>query len=404
MIKAVDFGWRAAPVCLSVFLSVCGRGGLAQSSLEQRALRTYFDNKPDSAFLLFKAAVQERPRDAVLLAWLAETALRSRKASEGASAADEALRIDSCNAHAHLMRAYIFMPRFAASPSEVNDDSVWVHVTRAVECDSTDGNAWTYVWKYAVVRQDTAAESRALRALINSGFLTPSQLTYGEWVLRSLPPNAVLITAGDLDTYTPLAIQVARETRRDVAVINATMLTASWYAHPVLARHHLNYHWANAHVPASNESRQILEWLRQQAVGRGSARPIAFALTVNVDTTAAADGLQLAGPYWLVVPGKGATIDFSRVDMSLSSAENLDWQGKGISPSDRSPIHGLAERYPSLMVARLLELANGLQPHRNPDLERRQEAWLKQFLARAGIDSAIIDQTLEQLRGSRRSE
>lgn len=253
------------------------------------------------------------------------------------------------------------------------------------------------------MRQDTAAESGALGALIKSGFLTPSQLTYGEWVLRSLPPNAVLITAGDLDTYTPLAIQVARGVRRDVAVINATMLSASWYAHPILARHRLNYDWANADVPSSNESQHILNWLRQQALGRGAARPIALALTVSVDTTAAANGLRLAGPYWLVVPGKGATIDSSRVEASLSSAENLDWRGEGISRSDRSPIHGLAERYPSLMVARLLELANRLKSRRNSDLERRQEAWLKQLLARASIDSTIIDQALVQLRRSRQS-
>lgn len=144
--RAVDFGRCAALVCSSVFLCASGRDALAQSSLEQRALRKYFDNKPDSAFLLLKAAVEERPHDAALLAWLAEAALRSRNTSEGASAADEALRIDSCNAHAHLMRAYTFMPRFAASPSAVNDDSVWVHVTRAVGCDSADGNAWAYVW------------------------------------------------------------------------------------------------------------------------------------------------------------------------------------------------------------------------------------------------------------------
>ena len=398
MIRETQLRRRAALVCFSVFVCVGGGDALAQPSLAQRALAKYFHGQPDSAFVLFKSAVRERPHDAALLGWLAETAVRSGNISAADSAAEEALRIDSCNAHAHLVRAYLFMPRFAGSPGEVNDDSVWAHVTQAVKCDSTDGNAWTYVWKYALMRQDTAAESRSLRGLIESGFLTPSQLTYGEWVLQSLPLNAVLVTAGDLDTYTPLAIQVARHMRRDVAVISATMLSAAWYTHPVLARHHLNYHWAKADILSSNESQRILEWLRQQAVGRGAARPVAFALTVSVDTTVAANGLQLAGPYWLVVPSKGATIDFSRVKASLSSAEKLDWRGEGISPDDRSPIHGLAERYPSLMVARLLELANGLKARRNPDMERRQQAWLKQFLARASIDSAIIDQTMAKYR------
>ena len=44
--RAVDFGWCAALVCSSVFLCASGRDGSAQSSLEQRALRKYFDNNP----------------------------------------------------------------------------------------------------------------------------------------------------------------------------------------------------------------------------------------------------------------------------------------------------------------------------------------------------------------------
>lgn len=387
----------AALTCCTFSACLCSRQVVAQSSLRERALSAYFDNRTDSALLLFRAAVHEQPGDATLLAWLGEAAVRSGNASDAAAAADEALRVDPCNAHAHLVRAYLFMPRFATAPHEVNNDSVWSHVTRAVQCDPADGNAWAYVWKYGVMRGDTAAESHALRALISSGFLTSSQLTYAEWVLRSLPPNAVLMTAGDLDTYAPLAIQVARGIRPDVAVINATMLSASWYAHPVLARHHLNYHWQNGAISGPNEPQRILEWLGHQAAGRGG-RPVAFALTGRADTTRSDGRLQLAGPYWLVIPGEGVGIDSVRIDASLSHADKLDWRGPGVSPSDRSPIHGLAEKYPALMVARLMELANRFAPRRDHNLHSRQKVWLRNFLRRAETDSSIINRTLEELR------
>lgn len=151
---------RAALAWCGFFACLCSRAAPAQSSLRDHALSAYFENKPNSALLLFRAAVKEHPRDAALLAWFGEVAARLGNASDAASATKEALRVDPCNAHAHIVRAYLFMPRFATAPHEINDDSVWSHLTRAVQCDSADGNALAYVWKYALIRGDTAAESR----------------------------------------------------------------------------------------------------------------------------------------------------------------------------------------------------------------------------------------------------
>ena len=83
---------------------------------------------------------------------------------------------------------------------------------------------------------DGSVDEGALRALVATGFLTRPQITYAGWVLRSLPPRAVLLTGGDLDTYAPLAAQVAMGVRPDVAVVNIVMLNASWYSRPTLAR------------------------------------------------------------------------------------------------------------------------------------------------------------------------
>ena len=49
------------------------------------------------------------------------------------------------------------------------------------------------------------------------------------------------------------------------------------------------------------------------------------------------------------------------------------------------------------MVARLVELANSFAPRRDRSLQMRQKVWLRNFLARAEIDSSIINRTLEEL-------
>jgi hypothetical protein len=376
---------------------------LARDSLAQRALRAYYANQPDSAFALFHSAVHEHPRNADLLAWLAEAALRARNTAAAVHAADDALRIDRCNAHAHVVRASLFMPRFAPNAGAVDDDSTWFHLRRAVQCDSADGNAWSYVWKYAIMRRDSAAESRALRALVTSGYLTSPQLTHAGWLLRSLPPNAVLVTAGDMDTYGPLAVQVTQGVRPDVAVVNATMLSAEWYSRPVLARHHLRYDWPSTNASRDAQARDILKWLRRQAAAKEGARPVAFALTVRLDTAGVGSDLQLAGPYWLVVGPGAAGTDATKISKALSSAQALDWRGEAVSSSDRSPILRLYEPHPALMVARVLVLAKTLTPASH-DVQQSQEGWIRTFLQHAGLNSSTIDRTVEQLRNAAKKE
>jgi hypothetical protein len=382
-----------------IVLAMTARLLPAQQPVTERAFKAYFANNTDSAVTLFSIAVREHPGDASLHAWLAEAALRSRNPAEALAPADDALRLDPCNAQAHLVRASLFMPRYAPR-GRADNDSTWAHLMEAVNSDSSDGNVWSYVWKYAIIRGDSAAESRALRALVATGFLTRPQITFAEWLLRSLPPRAVLLTGGDIDTYAPLAAQVAMGVRPDVAVLNIVMLTASWYSSPMLARHELHFDPRLVVDSTRTDAQKIVTWLRQGVVTGALGRPVAFALTAPIDTIAHGSGLQLAGPYWLVVrPGVPRT-DSAKIADSLRNADALDWRGPPVSSSDRSPAHRLFEPPPALTVSRVALLDNALAVQRNRDLARNREQWISIFLRRAGVDSPTIDHTIHAFRAS----
>jgi len=49
------------------------------------------------------------------------------------------------------------------------------------------------------------------------GFLHQAALAYGRAELRTLPPDALLLTNGDMDTYPAQAVQVTEGFRTDVA-------------------------------------------------------------------------------------------------------------------------------------------------------------------------------------------
>jgi len=390
-----------AVTCLTVAVHAS-----AQTPALVRAERVYFANHPDSALVLFEAAARERPNDASLHAWVAESALRAGDGAAASRAALEALRLDPCNAQAHLVRASRFMPRFADA-GHVDGDSVWTHVTRAVQCDPRDGNAWEYVWKYAVMRRDSVAERRALRALVASGFLTRPQLAYSKWLLRSLPPRAVLVTGGDLDTYGPLAVQAARGVRPDVAVVNAVMLSAAWYSEPTLARSDLRYVAATSTTDDASPAQRILRWLRRQAIDAdsgGTRRPVAFALTALLDTTAGDTALQLAGPYWLVVSPDAPRSDPAGIAKALRDADGFDWRGPTVASSDRSPVRRVGEQHPALRVARVAALAAAIAPPMDVESARAREGQIARLLDRAGLGPRAIEQALQELRRASRPD
>jgi hypothetical protein len=371
----------------------------AQQPITELALNEYFANHMDSAVTLFRIAVHQHPRDAGIRAWLAEAALRSGNPAEALQSANDALRLDSCDAQAHLVRASLFMPRYAP-PGGVDNDSTWTHLIDAVHCDPSDGNVWSYIWKYAVMRRDSATESQALRAFVATGFLTQSQITYAAWLLRSLPPRAVLLTGGDMDTYAPLAAQVAKDVRPDVAVINIVMLSAPWYAAPILARYQLHYNARLAEDSTDTDARKLVAWLRAGAVTGTLGRPVAFALTAPIDTISRDGMLQLAGPYWLVVKHGVEKTDSAKIAESLRNADALDWRGPAVASSDRSPSRRLYEQPPALMVSRVALLENALAVQRDRNLARNREQWMSDFLRRAGVDRVIINRTLEAFRSS----
>ena len=56
-------------------------------------------------------------------------------------------------------------------------------------------------------------------------------------MLVGLPEGAVLITAGDNDTYGPLALQAGMQFRTDVVILNRSLLNVPEYAEAMFDRH-----------------------------------------------------------------------------------------------------------------------------------------------------------------------
>ena len=76
----------------------------------------------------------------------------------------------------------------------------------------------------ALRRGDPTGQQRWAKALLDRGAPDPSLLDWAHDLLASTTQGAVLFTAGEMDTYTALALQQARGVRSDVLLVDLRLL------------------------------------------------------------------------------------------------------------------------------------------------------------------------------------
>lgn len=343
--KTVLLSWITATICL-----VTVGSALAQENSFQKGLSLYRENKLSQALPEFESAAAEGKGSATVYAWLAETLRRLGKREAALAAARKSLRFDPRNSFAHLVIADVYNPTYGKWDG-ASDDSTWANLMEAVKYDPSDGNAWIGVWVEAIKRNDIPLMEEACSRLIRTGFLTGTVLSYARWTLRSLPRNAIIITNGDMDTFPLSAIQVVEGFRRDVAVVNRSLLNTSWYARYVRE-------YERAPVPPGDTSASAAVWIKGpsgELHGMGERicqlwltekeegkldRPLAVSVTVKPDFFETdSTHMDLAGPYYLWVKvKKEKMIDTTLALASFKDTRPADFAGAWVSSRDRSPL------------------------------------------------------------------
>jgi tetratricopeptide (TPR) repeat protein len=328
-------------------------GGCAESTRPtlDDSVRVFLGNDLSAAAPMLAGVVKREPDNADAHAWYAECLRRQGDFDRAYEEAVAALTIDTGNSFAHTVLGDLFSPRLS-SWDKTNADSAWSQLMMAVEADPGDGNAWSALWIQSVLRGDAEYEHRAAVAMIESGFLTPSVLAYNRWQLEHLPPNAILLTNGDMDTYPSVALQEKEGLRQDVAVINRSLLNMPSYLRSRAARYGLPLPFPDQELDrmtayrdidgklVSVSDRVIGGWIDMQRLGELD-RPLCAAITLSrYDFTEdAPDRLVFCGAYYEYVPlPAGLDSDIDAVRESLASLDAAEFDGPFASDIDRSPV------------------------------------------------------------------
>jgi tetratricopeptide (TPR) repeat protein len=165
------------------------------------------------------------------------------------------------------------------------------------------------LWYSSLRAGDQALADRCLRGMVESGDMPRPLLEYGGNMVEGAPPDAVILTNGDNDTYPPLAYQLLTGRRADVTIVNLSLLNTTWYVRHLKGRGlpiTLTETEIDAMRPVSMErlvSDQVVEHLATN-VGKGGGRPLLYAVSVPRDRRRLATG-ECQG---LLVPVTGGPV------------------------------------------------------------------------------------------------
>ncbi len=206
---------------------------------------------------------------------------------------------------------------------------------RAARQDSTYPDTYYSLWLTSLQVGDTTLAGQCLDRVVQLGDMPAPLLDFGHNLLAGAPRSAIVFTNGDNDTYPPLALQARFGFRRDVTIVNVSLLNLQWYIRRI----------RDAGVPLDMNDAAIaalkgtpertISTQAQLAIARGVAktsfpRPLCYAITV-----ASADAIPgdrvLEGLLWRVLPPggcgeKGATpcFDLARTRDLIDRLYRLD--------------------------------------------------------------------------------
>jgi tetratricopeptide (TPR) repeat protein len=313
----------------------------------EKHVALFEQNKLEEALPLFKEHINNHPNDSRAYPWLAETYRRLGRKSEAVETAYKALELDTCNSFAHTVLA----AAINRLPEQGEDDTTWIHINKALQCDSTNGNAWAYLYVEAMLRSKFDLMQLSARKLKETGFLTKAVMAYGKWMMRTLPENSIIITNGDMDTYPLLALQAADNYRTDVAVVEKEWLGLKQYLSYLEDKYGLNLPTKEKEIDILFESKPFPEnmrlvsesvfskWLEMSSEGSFS-RPIALAVTVDENFYPnVKEKLQYTGPFLLYKSdAESDSIDILGIRNSIAGIRIEDFSGSWVSEMDYSPI------------------------------------------------------------------
>lgn len=195
----------------------------------------------------------------------------------------------------------------------------------AVAADPAFADTYYMLWMVNLHEGDRAGADEALRTLIRLGDIGRPVADFAYNMLASAPQNAIVLTNGDNDTYPPLALQATTGMRKDVAIVNLSLLNTRWYVRYCRD--------AGVPIPLDDAAIDALQWSEAATISaqvqrilydtvrsRGD-RPLLYSITVPDWNKKIPAARRISGMLETVGPGPGE--ESAEADLDVDTTRRL---------------------------------------------------------------------------------
>lgn len=230
------------------------------------------------------------------------------------------------------------------------------------------------LWLAALRTGDGKLAAKSLRRMVELGDMPRPLFDFGHNMVAGAPEGAIIFTNGDNDTYPPLAYQVVTGKRRDVTIVNLSLLNTKWYVRYV----------RDKGVPVGLDDKGV-EGLEQRKDERISSqvqklifdnlkeknwpRPLFYCVTVAESNKALTCDYVMEGLLLRIVPAASAgesgnrEINVPKLRELFDTVYRLDSVTDPLVDWEReSSVARLATNYPALLRMTGMELLGGENP------------------------------------------
>ena len=174
----------------------------------------------------WEAYTKQHPKNARGFVEWGDALRYSDRREEAKEAYARAFRTDSTSAAAIASYASNV---FLSDVEKADWKLAYERLLRASTVDPNYAETYYTLWSTSLRNGDRDLTERCLKQLVELGDMPRPLLDYGYNMVAGAPENAIILTNGDNDTYPPLASQALTGLRRDVSIVNLSLLNIRWY-------------------------------------------------------------------------------------------------------------------------------------------------------------------------------
>jgi len=213
---------------------------------------------------------------------------------------------------------------------------------RARKLDPDCPQLYYALWATALRAGDDRLAEDCLRRMVELGDMPLPLLDYGANMVKGAPPGAIIFTNGDNDTYPPLAYQAITGQRRDVSIVNVSLMNAPWFIRYLRDRG-IPITWSDGVIdtlkpqgPDLLVADQLQQHIYRNLARAGWPRPLCYAITVAPQHKTIPCRRVLEGLIERVLPGtekevalaklRSASAEGSKGKQGDDDDASCDWQ------------------------------------------------------------------------------